>query len=134
MFPGNIGEGAVAVSPHAAAEPGATLTKAVVRAAGLLELPQGAIALILGVSRATASRLFAGSYRLTPERRKEWELALLFVRLFRSLDAVVGHGPPARTWLDGPNTALGARPIDLIVTAEGLVRVVQYLDAVRGRV
>ena len=30
---------------------------------------------ILGVSEATASRLFAGKYLLSPERAKEWELA-----------------------------------------------------------
>jgi hypothetical protein len=116
------------------AAPGPTLTKAVVRAATLLGLSQGATADVLGVSRATASRLFGGGYQLSPARRKEWELGLLFVRLFRSLDAIVGHGAAARAWLDGPNLALGARPKELIVTAEGLVRVVHYLDSVRGRV
>jgi hypothetical protein len=126
--------GFLAVLAQTAAEPGPTLTKAVVRAAGLLGLSQATVAEVLGVSRATASRLFGGAYLLSPERRKEWELALLLVRLFRSLDAVVGHGEEARAWLAGANRALGAAPRDLIVTAEGLVRVVHYLDSVRGRV
>lgn len=123
-------------TPHllAAAEPAPVLTKAVVRAAGLLGLSQTALAEVLGVSKATASRLAAGRYRLDPARAKEWELALLLVRLFRSLAAVVGPGENARTWLRGPNLALGRPPIELIGTAEGLVRVVQYLDAVRGRI
>ena len=112
----------------------ATLSKAVVRAAGLLGFNQAALAGILGISRATVSRLFAGRYLLDPKRPKEWELALLFVRLYRSLDALVGHGAQGRTWLHGPNDAFGRPPVEEITTAEGLVRVVQYLDAARGRV
>jgi hypothetical protein len=115
-------------------EPAPTLTKAVVRAAELLDLNQGVVAEVLGVSRATASRLFGGSYELSPVRKKEWELAVLFVRLFRSLDAIVGHGRLARAWLRGPNDALGAPPLELVGSAEGLVRLVHYLDSVRGRV
>ena len=124
----------MATVPAREADPAATLTKALLRAAGLLELQQGTVADLLGVSRATASRLFGGSYELSPGRRKEWELAVLFVRLFRSLDAIVGHGDLARAWLQGPNASLGGAPIDLIGSAEGLVRVVHYLDGMRGRV
>lgn len=119
----------------ALAEPAAdaVLTKAVVRAAQLLGLSQRHVARVLGVSDATASRLFAGAYRLAPERAKEWELARLMVRLFRSLDALWGHEGTARTWLASENVALAARPIDLIESVEGLVRVVAYLDSARGR-
>ncbi len=53
--------------------------------------------------------------------------------MFRSLDALAGHDESACTWLDGPNTDLGAPPLALIVSAEGLMRVVHYLDAHRGR-
>ncbi len=121
---------------HTAKKPdaSATVTKAVVRAASILELNQAALAEILGVSPATASRLVAGSYSLQPTRKREWEFALLFVRLFRSLDAIVGNDRDARTWLTGDNTALGGRPIELIRGAEGLIRVLHYLDASRGRV
>jgi uncharacterized protein (DUF2384 family) len=111
----------------------ATLSKAVVRAADLLEINQSALADILGMSPATASRLKTGAYALQPARKREWEFALLFVRLYRSLDAIVGREGPAQAWLRGPNTALAGRPLDLIRTAEGLVRVVHYLDAHRGR-
>lgn len=125
--------GAVQHAEHAA-DASATLSKAVVRAADLLGLSQSALAEVLGVSGATVSRLVAGSYRLAPTRRREWEFALLFVRLYRSLAALVGNDADARLWLRNENLALGARPVDLIRGAEGLVRVLQYLDASRSRV
>ena len=111
----------------------AVLTKAVVRAAQLLSFSQRELARILGVSEATASRLCAGSYQLSAARMKEWELALLLVRLFRSLDALWGHEEAAHTWLASHNVALAARPLDLVPSIEGLVRVVNYLDNARGR-
>lgn len=114
-------------------DPGAVLTKAVVRAATLLGLPQQALAQLLGVSRPTVSRMGLGSYRLSPAQPKSWELGTLFVRMFRSLDALLGHEEAARAWLQGPNSDLGGRPAELILRAEGLVRVVHYLDAHRGR-
>ena len=123
-----------AAAPAAAPSADAVLTKAVVRAANLLRLSQRELAQVLGVSESTASRLFADRYRLSPQRAKEWELARLFVRFFRSLDALWGHDDVARTWLASPNLALAAAPRDLIGSVEGLVRVVGYLDAARGRV
>lgn len=114
--------------------PELVLSKAVVRAAALLGLSQRELAGILGMSDATASRLCADKYGLSPQRPKEWELARLFVRLFRSLDALWGHDDVARTWLGSENLTLGARPRDLLASVEGLVRVVGYLDAARGRV
>ncbi len=110
------------------------LSKAAVRAARLLEFTQRDVAAALGVSEATASRLFAGKYLLSPDHAKEWELARLFVRMFRSLDALWGHEETARTWLASDNLALAARPRDLLRSVEGMVRVVAYLDAARGRV
>jgi uncharacterized protein (DUF2384 family) len=119
-------------TPHGAPE-SAVLSKAVVRAARLLAFTQREVAVILGVSEATASRLFSGKYQLARDRAKEWELGRLFVRLFRSLDALWGHDEVAHAWLASYNVALDARPRDLVVSVEGLVRVVGYLDAARGR-
>ncbi len=123
----------IAPRPRVAAD-GAILSKAVVRAAGLLAMSQREVARTLGVSESTASRLFAGKFLLSSERAKEWEFALLFVRLFRSLDALWGHDATARTWLRSENLGLGARPIELMASVEGLVRVVAFLDSARGRI
>lgn len=123
-----------ALRPSLQPDPAATLSKAVVRTALLLRLKQSSLARILGISPATASRLCAGNYLLNPAKEKEWEFALLLVRLFRSLDAVLGHEDSAQQWLTGHNLALNGRPVDLIETAEGLVRVLHYLDAHRGRI
>lgn len=111
----------------------AVLSKAVVRAARLLALSQRDVAAALGISEATASRLFAGKYLLSPDRAKEWELARLLVRMFRSLDALWGHEEMARAWLASNNLALGEPPQRLLRSVEGMVRVVTYLDAARGR-
>jgi len=112
---------------------GAVLSKAVVNAAVFLGLSQARLAAILGLSRATVSRLCAGTYQLS-QGKKEWEFAVLLVRLFRSLDAIVGGiAEDVRRWMNSDNHALANRkPVELISSAEGLVRVVYYLDARRG--
>lgn len=123
------------IPAHSAAKPQPSLVlgKAVVRAAHRLGIPQSQLAKILGVSAPTVSRLCNGHYELDPQR-KEWEFALLFVRAFRSLDSIVGDEIAARNWLQSNNLGLHGRPLDLMFHTEGLVRVVQYLDASRGRV
>jgi len=114
-------------------EPRRVLTGAVLRASALLEITQSGLAHILGLSPSTVSRMANGTYTLD-DQKKEWELSALFVRLFRSLDAVIGsNDSAARAWLNGHNSTLTGRPIELIRSTEGLVRVVQYLDAARGR-
>src|SRR5437868_14559214 len=120
-------------APGSSPDPGTTLTKAVMRAAGFLGISQAIVASVLGISTASGSRRASGHYVLDAHR-KEWEFGVLFVRLFRSLDAILGHGDQARLWLTNDNLALGGKPLELIRSTEGLVRVVHYLDATRGRV
>ncbi len=111
----------------------AILTRAVVRAADALGIPQGALAGIIGVSPASMSRLAHGR-KVLEEGTKPWQLAALFVRLFRSLDAIVGSDDAAaRAWLDSPNIAIGGVPRELLFDPAGLVRSVDYLDAARAR-
>lgn len=110
----------------------AVATKAVLRAAGRLGLSNKALAKIIGVSEATVSRMGAGSYQLTPGD-KPFELAVLVVRLFRSLDAITGGDEAVATaWLRSDNVALGGTPRTLIESVSGLVHVLAYLDARRA--
>jgi hypothetical protein len=112
----------------AKATPAVVVTKSVMRAAARLDLPNRIVAAALGVSEATVSRMGAGAYQLEPGS-KPYELAVLLLRLFRSLDAIVGGDVAvARAWLRNQNTALGAAPISLIESVMGLVNVVAYLD------
>ena len=113
-------------------DPASVLTKAVLKSAELLELPSVVLARILGVSEASISRLFSGSRQIDPEN-KEGELALLLVRVYRSLDALVGTDASQRkAWMQSQNRGLNGRPIELIQRAEGLAAVVSYLDAMRA--
>jgi hypothetical protein len=110
----------------------AVLTKAVLRAAERLGLTSKALAGVIGVSEATVSRMRSGAYAL--ERgQKAFDLAILLVRLYRSLDAIVGGDEAvARAWLRNRNEALGGAPLALIGSVPGLVNVIQYLDARRA--
>jgi plasmid maintenance system antidote protein VapI len=118
--------------PVARPDPGAILTKAVLRATNLLGLSSAALARVLGVSEASVSRLATGARTIDPES-KEGELALILVRVYRSLDALVGTDDAQRkAWMGGYNRALNGRPRELVQRADGLVAVVSYLDAMRA--
>lgn len=110
----------------------AVLTKAALRAAEGLGLTRAELAGILGVSGASASRL--GRTRRVDPESKEGELALLFLRAYRSLDSLLGGNREAtRAWLRSDNDHLGGAPLDLMARVEGLVRVASYLDAMRAK-
>jgi hypothetical protein len=110
------------------------VTKAALRAAGHLGVSNKMLAAIIGVSEASVSRMGSGGYTLTPGD-KAFELAVLFVGLFRALDAIVdGDTSVAYAWLRNDNTALGGRPLALIRSVPGLVHAVEYLDARRALV
>ena len=118
--------------PRSAPDASPVLAKAVLSAADRLGLRHRQLAAVLGTSEASVSRLQRGR-GLDPDT-KEGELALLFLRAFRSLDALVGGDEAAaRQWLHAENMHLRGVPAERMRTVEGLVDVVQYLDAMRGR-
>lgn len=112
----------------------AVLTKAVLRAADRLSISSKSLAAIIGVSEATISRMRRHDF-LLEHGSKPFELGVLFVRLFRSLDAITGGDEAVSTaWIRNPNQALDARPLDKILTIAGLLDVIAYLDSRRALV
>ncbi len=112
----------------------AVLSKATLRAAERLGLAANALSGIIGLSEASLSRMRAGRYQLEPGS-KPFEIALLFVRLFRSLDAIVGGDDKvACAWLQNDNRALGGAPAQKIRSIAGLMDTLAYLDARRALV
>jgi transcriptional regulator with XRE-family HTH domain len=111
----------------------ATVTKALFRAAILLGLQQREVAAIIGVSAATVSRLANAAGELELDG-KPGQLTLLLLRVYRSLDAVVGgDAGELRAWFHADNRHLGGVPAELVLRPEGLARVAEYLDAIRGK-
>ncbi|MGF9757428.1 MbcA/ParS/Xre antitoxin family protein [Microvirga sp. 0TCS3.31] len=110
----------------------AIVSKAAVRAAERLDIPGRIFAAIIGVSEATVSRMKTGEFALDRDRNA-FQLSLLFVRLYRSLDAIVGgNAAAAASWFKSHNTALDARPVDAVQSISGLVHVIDYLDSRRA--
>ena len=113
-------------------QPGMVLAKAAGRACALLGLSGAAFARVIGMSEPTVSRVLRGERPINPAS-KEGELAALLVRVYRSLDALVGNDAAARIgWMTSFNRELGAVPRDLIASAQGLVATLSYLDGMRA--
>ena len=110
----------------------AVLTKATLRAAQFLGLTNAALARTVGVSESQISRMAAGQRELEIGT-KPAELATLLVRVYRSLDALVGNSDRHRQlWMTSFNRAFNETPKEAIQKVEGLVRVVRYLDGARA--
>lgn len=119
------------IGTHGEPDAGIVLAKAVLRAAERLGMTRKALGQVLGLGPATVSRL--GRRRPLVPESKEGEIALLLLRAWRSLDALVGgRSEAARAWFQAENQHLGGVPAKLCLRLEGLVAVVQYLDALRG--
>lgn len=110
------------------------LSKALLRAAQALGLRQANIAEIIGVSESFVSRMRSGECHLLPGS-KGWELAALFIRLYRGLDAIMaGDENSTRAWMQNHNNDLNGIPAERIRHVTGLVDTVAYVDACRARV
>jgi hypothetical protein len=111
------------------------VSKALLRAAEALGLSASELAGIIGTSESTLSRIRNGKRGPLPLGTKEGELALLFLRVFRSLDALVGGNEAhARAWLLAENHHVTGVPLERMKSIEGLVDVAEYLDAMRGTI
>lgn len=117
-------------NPATDAPAGAVLTKAVLRAADHLHLSNAILADVLGLSGPTITRMRRGEYLLNG---KAFELAAIFVRVYRSLDTIAGgDAHVAARWLQSENTVLKDKPANLIRKVTGLFNVIHYLDSRRA--
>lgn len=66
------------------------LTKATLSAAEQLGLNNADLAAVIGVSEPTISRIKGSHGRTIDPQSKEGELALMLIRVFRSLDPLIG--------------------------------------------
>ncbi len=111
----------------------AVLAKAVLRAAEQLGLKQTELAAVLGMHRTAVSRLKTTA-TLDPAS-KQGELALLLLRLARALFALTGGDQEwMRHFMRTPNNVTGGVPANQIETIQGMATVLQFVDAIRGKV
>lgn len=110
------------------------ITKAFLRAVERLDMSRSEIALVLGISEASLTRLFQGGRAIEAES-KEGEIALYFLRLYRSLDTLFGGDRENSVkWFKSSNVHLGGIPIEIVKSIGGLIEITGYLDAMRGKV
>jgi hypothetical protein len=122
-----------AIKPADADRRAAVVAKAFIRAGDKLDLTNKVLANLIGLSESSITRIRCGDARLLADGSKPREFATLFLRLYRSLDAIMGGDDAVSTqWLRHANTALGGVPIAMIQSVQGLIRVIDYLDSRRA--
>lgn len=109
------------------------LTKAILNLASFYNIAGKELSQIIGISEASVTRLNQGKTFLSPST-KEGEIALLLLRVYRGLNSLVGNNhEKAKLWLNSENQYFNKKPIDHLKTVTGLVDVVNYIDAMRGK-
>ncbi len=119
--------------PKPAPAADAVLAKAVLKAAEQLGLKQVELASVLGMHRTAVSRLKQNP-SLDPAS-KQGELALLLLRIARALFALTGGDQDwIRHFMRTHNTVTGGVPAKQIETIQGIATVLQFVDAIRGKI
>lgn len=109
------------------------LTKAICNLSKLYSFTGKELSDIIGISESSASRLNQGKKFISPYT-KEGEMALLLVRIYRSLNSMVGNNhEKAKAWLNSQNSYFQNKPIEEMKSIPGLISVLNYLDAMRGK-
>lgn len=104
------------------------LSEALINAGKYLGMSQADLGEIVGKNRTAISR---GG--IAPDS-KAGELALLFIRCYRALYVLVGGNPQQmRHWMQTENLHTGGIPGDQVKSVQGLTTVLEYLDAMRGK-
>jgi DNA-binding XRE family transcriptional regulator len=108
------------------------LAKAVLNAAEQLGLKQAELAAVLGIHRTAVSRL-KHNLSLDP-KSKQGELALLLIRVARAVFALSGgDADRIKHFMHSPNRVTGGVPAQQVQTIHGLMQVLHFVDAIRGK-
>lgn len=123
----------MSAQPQLSPDPACVLSKAVLNAAKELSLTQEELANVLGIHRTGITRL-KHKLDLQPNS-KQGELALLLIRIARALYALAGGKPLwIQHFMRSPNNLTGGVPAEQVQTIQGLLQVLQFVDAMRGKV
>lgn len=110
-------------------DPGQVLATALLNAGKQLDFTQADLGEIIGKDRSAISRGY-----LDPES-KSGELALLFIRAYRALYVLMGgNTAQMKHWMNTLNHHTLGIPKTQAKSIQGLVALVEYLDAMRGKV
>jgi len=110
-------------------DPQTTLTKAFINAGHDLGMNQTDLGNIIGKNQSSISR-----GKISPQS-KEGEIALLFIRCYRSLFALNnGDKELMQHWWKTNNLHTRGVPAEQALTVTGLAAITEYLDAIRGKI
>lgn len=109
------------------------LATAVLNVADQLDLKQAQLGAVLGMQRTAISRM-KSKPELDPES-KQGELAVMLIRIYRALFSLMGGDLEwMRHFMKSHNKVTGGIPQEQIQTVVGLMSVLQFVDAMRGKV
>lgn len=107
------------------------LRKALIHVSKQLGLKRRELSAIIGPSESFFSKLFSKSNYYLDPASKEGELAVLFIKLYRSLALIFGgNREQCRLWMRSENAHLGMMPLQLVQSIPGLIHTVEYLDVI----
>ena len=110
------------------ADQAGVLAEAFSNAGRHMGMKQADLGAIIGKDRSAISR-----GRIDPGS-KAGELALLFIRCYRALFVLTGGAPEQMAhWMRTYNHHTGGVPAEQVKTVQGLITVLEYLDAMRGK-
>jgi hypothetical protein len=113
-------------------DPNTVVSKSFINACQALGLKFNESAKLLGINASTLTR---SRVKGIDPKSKTGEIALQFIRAYRSLYAIAGGDKDFMLhWFNGENKALHDSPRNLVGSIMGLIMVNQYLDAMRGKV
>ncbi|MFV2058118.1 MAG: antitoxin Xre/MbcA/ParS toxin-binding domain-containing protein [Thiohalomonadales bacterium] len=106
----------------------AVLSEALLNASKALGMTQAQVGTVIGKDRTSLNR------GLSPSS-KAGELALLYIRCYRGLYVLIGGKPDdMKHWMRTKNRHTGGIPAQQVQSVQGLNHVLEYLDAMRGKI